>query len=72
MNNSNAQIAVVIPSNRYRCIKEILEKCILPYKGKLFAFEIHDSSEDCQMENLVLHYAEHKPILYFKYSTDML
>ena len=51
--NSSSKITVVIPSNRFSCIKEIFERCILPYKGKLFIFEIHDSSRDYRMENYI-------------------
>lgn len=72
MNNSNTRITVVFPSNRYHCIKEILEKCIFPYIGRLFIFEIHDSSEDCQMEKFILNHApKQTSIRYFKYPSDI-
>lgn len=66
-------ITVVIPTNRYACIKEIIKKSIAPYKGILFRFEIHDSSSDGRIENLILPYQKKRKDIftYHRYSSTI-
>ena len=66
-------ITVVIPTNRYTCIKKILQDCICSYKGKLFLFEIHDSSCDNRIEILINKIAKTSSatIHYFHYNSDI-
>lgn len=62
-------ITVIVPTNRYDCVKEIIEGCISDYKGCLFRFEIHDSSKDDRIGRLIANLgAKAKSrISYFKY-----
>ena len=64
---------VVIPTNRYTCIKKILQDCICSYNGKLFLFEIHDSSCDNRIEILINKIAKTSSatIHYFHYNSDI-
>lgn len=47
------KICVVIPTNRFFCIEKIIKDSIIPYSGKLFVFEIHDSSDNNKIKELV-------------------
>lgn len=62
-------ITVVIPTNRYQCVKQILDLCISTYTGQLFRFEIHDSSSDCKIETLINQYnnIKTKQVKYIRY-----
>ncbi len=46
-------VTVLIPTNRYLCLRELLEKSIAKYQGEFFRFEIHDSSADDKIETLI-------------------
>lgn len=67
------KISVVIPTNRASCIEKIISDCIIPYKGKLFVFEIHDSSKDNKIENLIKEVTQSYKInlLYKTYQPDI-
>ena len=63
------QITVIIPTyNRYECIRKLVDECIAVYQGKLFKFEIHDSSDDTTCETYVKPLASVK---YFKYDSSI-
>lgn len=65
-------ITVLIPTyNRPLCIKDIIEKSINPYNGKLFCFQIHDSSESNETK-LMVDSLSNKRIDYFKHNKNEL
>lgn len=66
-------ITVIIPTNRVNCLIVILEKCIKKYKGNLFNFEIHDSSEDNKIREICLEYDKinGKNLRYYHYRPDL-
>lgn len=66
-------ITVVIPTyNRFECMKYFFENCFLTYTGKLFTFEIHDSSEDDRVKEYIDANIGESPILkYFKYDPSI-
>ena len=64
----NTKITVVIPTfNHPLYIKFIIDNCIKTYKGNLFSFEIHDSSDNNETEYLAKNI---EGIKYYKYSPD--
>ena len=69
-------IAVVIPTyNRSNCIETFLEKCVAPYKGQLFYFQIHDSSESNDTKSVVDNFKQHFPninLSYQRWSSDII
>ena len=66
-------ITVIIPTNRFECLKVIFEKCINLYKGTLFKFAVHDSSEDNDIKNLCLQYCKTKKcnLQYYQYNPSL-
>ncbi len=70
----NAKITVVMPTyNRAECINYYIEHSIKPYKGKLFCFEIHDSSTDDKTQDYVQKANEllYNKIKYFRYESTI-
>lgn len=68
-------ITVIIPTyNRVNCIKTLFELCIIKYKGNLFLFEIHDSSETNEIQKLFLKYSKkcNCSIFYYRYRSNTL
>ena len=65
----NTKITVVIPTfNHPLYIKFIIDNCIKTYKGNLFSFEIHDSSDNNETEYLA---KNTEGIKYYKYSPEI-
>lgn len=67
-------ITVIIPTyNHPKYIDYILKHSFSVYKGKLFRFSIHDSSEDDSTEKLIQAYNENhdNQIAYFRYPSDI-
>lgn len=65
----NKMITVVIPTyNHPTYVKYIIDNCISTYRGNLFSFEIHDSSDNDKTKELV---DSIKNIKYFKYNSDI-
>ena len=67
-------ITVIIPTyNRKKCINLLFELCLLNYKGSLFSFEIHDSSETDETKKIFLKYKKRLStnISYYKYCSDI-
>ncbi len=67
-------ISVIIPTyNRCECVKEILNNSISVYTGKIFCFEIHDSSTSNITEELVKEFCTHNevPLKYKKYNANL-
>lgn len=63
-------ITVIIPTNRINCIKLFIDKCIIPYTGDFFKFEIHDSSENSEIEQFFYNKRDSglKNTSYYKYN----
>lgn len=63
-------ITVIIPTNRYECIKEIITESISKYNGTLFKFEVHDSSCNEKIKELVRNVGS-RLIKYYKYPVEI-
>ena len=69
---NNKKITVIIPTyNKFDCIKFLLENSIAKYCGNLFLFEIHDSSDDSRVAEIVELYLKNYPLCYYNYSAEM-
>ena len=67
----NAQITVIIPTyNRPDCISYLLENSLNQYQGELFAFQIHDSSDDEKTKELLKPYLSER-VQYFRYPASI-
>lgn len=69
-------ITVVIPTyNRPNCIKLFLEKCVAPYEGQLFYFQIHDSSELDETKQIVEDFKKsysHVHLIYNRWKSSII
>lgn len=74
VNSDQPKITVVIPTNRANCVNYLLQNSIYLYKGKLFSFEIHDSSLDEEIKSEIQSFITNNPdfpIRYFHYSSEI-
>lgn len=72
--NNEPMITVVIPTNRFDCVNYLLHNSIYLYRGKLFSFEVHDSSIDDRIKKEVKNFISQNPcfpIRYFRYCKNI-
>ncbi len=67
----NKKVTVVMPTyNRPECIRYFIENSVKPYQGKLFVFEIHDSSENDETKAIVTK-CKSVNLKYFRYPSTL-